>query len=253
MFPRMPLISISDHQRTPMPRSSNWMKTIHHGLPTNVCAFHREQGNYLAFLGRIAPEKRPDRAIEIAKRVGIPLKLAAKVDPVDQQYFDHVIKPQLEHPLIEFVGEIGEAQKGDFLGNAIALLFPIDWPEPFGLVMIEAMSTGTPVIAWANGSVPEVLDEGVTGCVVNSLEAAAAAVDGVLGLSRSGVRRQFESRFTASEMARNYVGVYERLMGDRLPRANSGISKQSSEPLSGPILVPTNALVPTNDLIRTGV
>jgi glycosyltransferase involved in cell wall biosynthesis len=147
-FPKMPLVSISDHQRGPMPPSLNWMTTIDHGLPATLYRFNQKGGSYLAFLGRIAPEKRPDRAIEIAKRAGIPLKIAAKVDPADQEYFAHVIEPLLHDPLVEFIGEIGDHEKNEFLGNALALLFPIDWPEPFGLVMIEAMATGTPVIGW---------------------------------------------------------------------------------------------------------
>lgn len=212
-FPTMPLISISDNQREPMPPGVNWLATIHHGLPVNLCPFNPRGGDYLAFLGRIAPEKRPDRAIEIAKRAGIPLKIAAKVDPVDQRYFDHVIKPQLDHPLIEFIGEIGDAEKGAFLGNALALLFPIDWPEPFGLVMIEAMSAGTPVIAWRTGSVPEVLDNGVTGFSVESIEEAATAVEHVRGLSRMAVRRRFEQRFAVANMARAYLEAYDVLIG----------------------------------------
>jgi glycosyltransferase involved in cell wall biosynthesis len=167
-FPAMPLVSISDNQRLPMPGGLNWISTIHHGLPSNFCPFKRDGGNYLAFLGRIAPEKRPDRAIEIAKKTLIPIKIAAKVDPVDQDYFDQVIKPLIEHPLVEFIGEINDREKRDFLGGALGLLFPIDWPEPFGLVMIEAMSAGTPVIAWRNGSVPEVVEDGITGIVVDS-------------------------------------------------------------------------------------
>jgi glycosyltransferase involved in cell wall biosynthesis len=161
-FAEMPLISISDNQRTPMPSDSNWLGTVYHGLPSTVCPFG-SGGDYLAFLGRISPEKRPDRAIEIAKASGIPLKIAAKVDKADQAYFDEKIRPLLDHPLIEFVGEINEREKSAFLGNALALLFPIDWPEPFGLVAIESMSAGTPVIAWRNGSVPELIDQGVTG------------------------------------------------------------------------------------------
>jgi glycosyltransferase involved in cell wall biosynthesis len=162
-------------------------------------------------LGRVAPEKRPDRAIEIAKRTGIPLKIAAKVDPADQDYFDHVIRPQLDHPLVEFIGEIGDHEKRDFLGHAIALLFPIDWPEPFGLVMIEAMKEGTPTIAWRRGSVPEVMDEGVTGFVVDSIQEAVVAVGMAVDLDRKAVRRRFEERFTASRMASNYVAEYQGL------------------------------------------
>ena len=165
-FPEMPLVSVSDSQRAPMPPNAAWLATVPHGMPATL-PFDPNGGKYLAFLGRIAPEKRPDRAIQIAKRVGFPLKIAAKVDMADRQYFEQVILPQLDHPLIEFIGEIGEYEKPAFLGNALALLFPIDWPEPFGLVMIESMATGTPVIAWNNGSVPEVIDDGVTGIIVN--------------------------------------------------------------------------------------
>jgi glycosyltransferase involved in cell wall biosynthesis len=211
-FPNMPLVSISDVQRGPMPPSLNWMATIDHGLPATLYRFNRKGGSYLAFLGRIAPEKRPDRAIEIAKRAGIPIKIAAKVDPADQEYFENVIEPLLHDPLVEFIGEIGDHEKNEFLGNALALLFPIDWPEPFGLVMIEAMATGTPVIAWRKGSVPKVIDEGVTGFVVDSIEGAVRAVDQIGVLDRKAVRRQFEARFTSSQMASKYLAVYNELI-----------------------------------------
>jgi glycosyltransferase involved in cell wall biosynthesis len=211
-FPEMPLISISNSQRAPMPAAVNWIATVYHGLPSTVCPFNPKGGNYLAFLGRIAPEKRPDRAIDIAVRAGVPLKIAAKVDQVDQDYFEHVIKPTLDHPLVEFVGEISEEEKSSFLGDALALLFPIDWPEPFGLVMIEAMSAGTPVIAWRAGSVPEVIDDGVSGTIVNSTEDAVLAVDRVGTMSRALVRQQFEARFTTSHMARSYLHAYEQVL-----------------------------------------
>ncbi|MGB2588293.1 MAG: glycosyltransferase family 4 protein, partial [Pseudolabrys sp.] len=211
-FPKMPLVSISDDQRGPMPPSLNWMATIDHGLPATLYRFNQKGGSYLAFLGRIAPEKRPDRAIEIAKRAGIPLKIAAKVDPADQEYFAHVIEPLLHDPLVEFIGEIGDQEKTEFLGNARALLFPIDWPEPFGLVMIEAMATGTPVIAWRKGSVPKVVDEGVTGFVVDSIEDAVRAVGQIGVLDRTAVRQQFEARFTSSQMATKYLAVYKELV-----------------------------------------
>ena len=210
-FPRMPLISISDAQRRPVPRA-NWLTTVHHGLPSALYPLNPKGGGYLAFLGRIAPEKRPDRAIEIAKRSGVPLKIAAKVDFVDQEYFAREIEPLLDDPLVEFIGEIDDARKGDFLGNAMALLFPIDWPEPFGLVMIEAMSTGTPVIAWGNGSVPEVLDDGVTGVLVDSAEAGARAVETVRRMDRHAVRQRFEARFTASRMANRYLAAYDQIL-----------------------------------------
>jgi glycosyltransferase involved in cell wall biosynthesis len=216
-FPGMPLVSISDAQRLPLQHQVNWMATISHGLPADRHPFNSRGGEYLAFLGRIAPEKRPDRAIEIAKRAGIPLKIAAKIDPADQDYFKHIIEPLLDHPLIQFIGEIEDTEKNVFLGNALALLFPIDWPEPFGLVMIEAMSTGTPIIAWRSGSVPEVIDEGVTGFIVDSIEAAVGAVGTVRRLNRLVVRQRFEARFTSTHMAKRYLEVYEQLLSARKP------------------------------------
>ncbi len=209
-FPEMPLVSISNNQRLPLP-NANWLANIQHGLPKGPTPNGVHSRDYLAFLGRIAPEKRPDRAIEIAKRTGIPLKIAAKVDPADQDYFNHVIRPQLDHPLIDFIGEIGDHEKPDFLGNAIAVLFPIDWPEPFGLVMIEAMREGTPTIAWRRGSVPEVMDDGVTGFIVESVDEAVLAVRMCVNLDRKAVRQRFEKRFTSTRMASNYVAEYEQL------------------------------------------
>ena len=211
-YPEMPLVSISNAQRLPMPENANWLATISHGLPSHVCPFDPEGGDYLAFLGLISPEKRPDRAIEIAKRAGMPLKIAAKVDDADRAYFKAEIEPLLDHPLIEFIGEINESQKCQFLGKARALLFPIDWPEPFGLVMIEAMSAGTPVIAWRNGSVPEVVTDHVSGVIVDSLDAAVAAVRETATMSRAAVRGEFEARFTVARMARNYVSAYRSLL-----------------------------------------
>jgi len=209
-FPHMPLVSISDHQRGPMPPFVNWVDTIPHGLPASQATFNKHGGDYLAFLGRICRDKRPDRAIEIAKRSGMPLKIAAKVDPADTDYFEQIIKPMLDHPLIEFVGEIDDRQKGAFLGNARALLFPIDWPEPFGLVMIEAMSAGTPVIAWRAGSVPEIITEGVSGFMVSSIDEAVAAVEKSQTLDRATVRQAFEQRFTVERMANAYIETYRR-------------------------------------------
>lgn len=209
-FPEMALVSISDAQRTPMP-DANFVATIHHGLPETLIPFSANGGDYLAFIGRISPEKRPDRAIEIATRAGVPLKIAAKVDRVDRDYFEERIKPLLDHPLIEFIGEISDDQKPAFLGGALALLFPIDWPEPFGLVMIEAMAAGTPVIAWRNGSVPEVIRDGTSGLLVASIDEAVAAVDKVRTLKRTAVRRCFEQEFTAGRMARDYAALYGRL------------------------------------------
>jgi glycosyltransferase involved in cell wall biosynthesis len=217
-FPEMPLVSISDDQRRPMP-PVNWVSTIHHGLPERLFRFRCGRGDYLAFLGRISPEKRPDRAIEIAKRSGLPLKIAAKVDAVDRDYFEATIRPLIDHPLVEFIGEIDDRKKGDFLGGAAALLFPIDWPEPFGLVMIEAMATGTPVIAWAEGSVPEVIDQGVSGIIVSSIEEATEAAAQIHRLDRGSVRDCFDMRFTAARMAADYIETFETLRGGRRPAA----------------------------------
>jgi glycosyltransferase involved in cell wall biosynthesis len=216
-YPEMPLVSISNSQRQPMPPYVNWLRTIPHGLPPHVCPFNPVGGEYLAFLGRISPEKRPDRAIAIATSAGLPLKIAAKVDNADHAYFKSVIEPLLDHPLVEFIGEIDERQKGEFLGNARALLFPIDWPEPFGLVMIEAMSAGTPVIAWPNGSVPEVLIDGVNGRIVTSIDAAAEAAHAVNLMDRRKVRAAFEQRFTAVEMAHAYRAAYRWLLKHGCP------------------------------------
>ncbi len=210
-FRDMPVISISNDQREPL-SWANWQATVYHGVPVNKYRFHEEPGRYLAFLGRISPEKRVDRAIEIARHVGMPLKIAAKVDRVDRDYFESVVAPLLRDPLVEFVGEINDAQKEEFLGNAYALLFPIDWPEPFGLVMIEAMACGTPVIAYLDGAVPEVIEEGRTGFIVESLEDAVEAVQRVPELSRRRCREIFEKRFTATRMARDYVQAFERLL-----------------------------------------
>jgi glycosyltransferase involved in cell wall biosynthesis len=210
-FPMMPLVSISSDQRRPLP-SANWRANIYHGLPPNLYEPGEHAGGYLAFLGRICPEKRVDRAIEIARRAGIPLRIAAKVDPVDQEYHETCIRPMLNDPLIEYVGEIGEAEKGEFLGQALALLFPIDWPEPFGLVMIEAMACGTPVIAFRKGSVPEVVDDGITGYVVDSVEEAVTAVERATVLDPMAVRARFELKFSARRMAEDYLAAY----GDKL-------------------------------------
>jgi len=218
-WPQFPLVSISDHQRRPLP-SANWHGTVHHGLPLDLLPFTAApKGGYLAFLGRVSPEKRLDRAIQIARAAGMPLRIAAKVDAADQQYFARRIEPLLDGPDIEFVGEINEAGKAAFLGEAEALLFPIDWPEPFGLVMIEAMACGTPVVAWNCGSVPEVLEDGVTGRIVDSLPAAIAAVAQVRRYDRAAIRAQFDKRFSAPVMAARYVELYERLLeADRGPR-----------------------------------
>ena len=213
-FREMPVISISNVQREPLPWA-NWQATVYHGLPADMYQFRDKTGTYLAFLGRVSPEKRVDRAIEIAKQVGIPLKLAAKVDRVDKDYFENVVEPLLRHPFVEFVGEIGEGEKEEFLSNAYALLFPIDWPEPFGLVIIEAMACGTPVIAYRGGAVPEVMEEGHTGFIVEGLEDAVDAVRRVPELSRKRCREVFDHRFTAERMAHDYLQVYERLINPR--------------------------------------
>jgi glycosyltransferase involved in cell wall biosynthesis len=204
-----PLVSISNSQRQPLP-GANWIGTVYHGLPADLCSFHEKEGSYLAFLGRISPEKRVDRAIDIARRVQLPLKIAAKVDPADQQYYDRHIRHLMDDPLVEFIGEIGDEQKSDFLGNALALLFPIDWPEPFGLVMIEAMACGTPVIAYQQGSVPEIIEHGKTGFVVNSQEEAAAAVQQLYKINRRLCRETFEKRFSVERMAADYVTLYSQ-------------------------------------------
>lgn len=209
-FAEMPVISISDSQREPLP-NANWQATVYHGLPMDRYKFHGAPGKYLAFLGRISPEKGVDRAIEIATQSGVPLKIAAKVDRADQEYYETAIKPLLNSPLVDFIGEIGYPEKSDFLGNAMALVFPINWPEPFGLVMIEAMACGTPVIAYPSGSVPEVLEEGRTGFFVNDVQQAAKAVAHVSQLSREECRRTFEERFSATRMAQDYLTLYERL------------------------------------------
>jgi glycosyltransferase involved in cell wall biosynthesis len=213
-FRDMPVVSISAAQREPL-RFANWLGTVHHGLPRDLYRFQREAGEYLAFIGRIAPEKRVDRAIEIAKRAGLPLKIAAKVDDVDREYYETLIKPLLDDPRIEYLGEIGEGEKDEFLGGAHALLFPIDWPEPFGLVMVEAMACGTPVIAFGGGSVPEIIDEGQTGFIVGDLDDAVAAVHRVGELDRRRCREVFEERFTATRMACDYLELYSTLLEAR--------------------------------------
>lgn len=211
-WPEFGLVSISDAQRQPIP-NANWLGTVHHGLPASQCVFReRPQERYLAFLGRVSPEKGPDIAIEIARRAGLPLKIAAKVDPVDKLYFETVVEPLLTDSSVEFIGEIGDERKSDFLGHAQALLFPIDWPEPFGLVLIEAMACGTPVIAWNRGSVPELINDGVTGFIVNGEDEALVAIERAAHLDRRAIRAAFERRFTADTMARNYVRLYERLL-----------------------------------------
>jgi glycosyltransferase involved in cell wall biosynthesis len=220
-FPDIPLISVSRHQRYPLPQQTNWVGNVYHGLPCDFLPFTRATGDgYLAFLGRISPEKRPDRAIEIAVRAGLPLKMAAKVDPVDRTYWNEVIVPLVKaHRNVEYVGEIDEREKAEFLGKARALLFPIDWPEPFGLVMIEAMACGTPVVAFRSGSVPEVVDDGVSGIIVNTVDEAVRALARVDELDRAKVRQTVERRFTVERMARDYRAIYGDLPGVHTERA----------------------------------
>jgi glycosyltransferase involved in cell wall biosynthesis len=230
-FTDMPVVSISDAQRAPLPQA-NWQGTVHHGLPPDLLRGRDRPGDYLAFVGRISPEKGVDRAVEIARRVGMKLRVAAKVDAADRDYF-RTVEPLLRDPLVEFAGEIGEAKKGAFLGGARALLFPIDWPEPFGLVMIEAMACGTPVVAWRCGSVPEVIDDGVTGFVVTDLDAAVRAVERCADLDRRRCRQTFERRFTAARMANDYLKVYERLAQRAAPRVRPDAGPWERVPAGG--------------------
>jgi glycosyltransferase involved in cell wall biosynthesis len=210
-FSSIPVVSISNAQRRPMP-TANWVATVHHGLPENLLRPQPIKASYLAFLGRISPEKRVDAAIRIAQRCGLTLKIAAKVDRADADYFTETIRPLLEAPGAEFIGEIGDERKKDFLSGAIALLVPIDWPEPFGLVMIEAMACGVPVVAFNRGSVAEIIEDGVTGFIVEDETSAVEAVHKVASLSRAVIRRKFEERFTSRRMAKNYLDLYRRLI-----------------------------------------
>ena len=213
-FRDAPLVSISNHQREPL-AFANWAATVYHGLPPDLLSLGTGHGGYLAFLGRISPEKRVDRAIEVAERVGVELRIAAKVDDVDRVYYEERIRPMLQHSRVRFIGEIGETEKSEFLGNARALLFPIEWPEPFGLVMVEAMACGTPVIAFRRGSVPEIIADGETGFIVDSVDGAVAAVQRLETLDRAQCRRVFEARFLARRMAEEYLAVYRRLTWER--------------------------------------
>jgi glycosyltransferase involved in cell wall biosynthesis len=207
----IPLISISDSQRKPVPQA-NWLGTVYHGLPPNLYKFNSNGGNYLSFVGRVSPEKRIDRAIEIAIKSGIPIKIAAKVDNADMEYYEAKIKNLLKHPLVEFLGEVGDSEKGELLGNSLGMIYPIDWPEPFGLAMIESMACGTPVIAYNNGSVSEVIDEGETGFIVNSIGKAIKCVENLTTIDRNNCRRTFEKRFSASRMVADYLSIYKQLV-----------------------------------------
>ncbi len=210
-FEEVSVVSISDAQRLPL-AWLNWKGTVHHGLPPENFRLYPKPGTYLAFLGRISPEKGPEHAIELAKQTGIPLKIAAKVDKVDEEYFKEVVEPLLNHELVEFVGEITEREKNEFLGNAYAFLFPISWPEPFGLVMIEAMACGTPIIAYSGGSVREIVEDGLTGFVVENEQQAVRAISRASTLARTQIRQRFEKRFSAARMAGDYVAIYEEVV-----------------------------------------
>nr|MDQ3057481.1 glycosyltransferase family 4 protein [Pseudomonadota bacterium] len=224
-FNNVPLVSISDSQRVPLPQVA-WQDTVYHGLPPDLYSFQNDPKNYFAFVGRISPEKRIDRAIEIALQCDMPLYVAAKIDKADQVYFDECIKPLFNHPLVEYLGEIGDREKREVLGNARALLFPIDWPEPFGLVMIEAFACGTPVIAYRHGSVPEIMQDGVTGFIVTDQEQALQAAKNIGSIDRAGCRQAYERRFTAAHMAENYVNVYRDIQ--RNHRTNHRTNHQTS-------------------------
>jgi glycosyltransferase involved in cell wall biosynthesis len=226
-FSMMPLVSISRAQRAPV-TWANWHGTVYHGLPTNLYRRGRGEGGYFAFLGRICPEKGVDKAIEIAHRAGLPLKIAAKIDKADLAYYYSKIKRLLNSPGVEFIGEIGEKAKETFLGGAMALLFPIDWPEPFGLVMIEAMANGTPVVAFKRGSVPEILDHGVTGIVVDNVEEALAMLPQALALDRQRIRRHFEERFSIERMASDYVAIYDEVL--RRGTINARVIRTADQP-----------------------
>jgi glycosyltransferase involved in cell wall biosynthesis len=205
----MPVVSISNAQRMPLP-NINWQGTVYHGLP-DLYTFHPNPGSYLAYLGRICPEKRPDHAIEIAKRIGIPLRMAAKIDPIDREYFETKIAPLLDHPLVEYLGEITDAEKCDLLGNAAAVLCTYDWPEPFGIVLIEALACGTPVLAYRCGSIPEIIEDGVTGFICDNLDEMVAAIDRLPLIRRQRCRDSFTTRFTVERMVQDYLAIYQRM------------------------------------------
>jgi glycosyltransferase involved in cell wall biosynthesis len=209
-FSEIPVVSISNAQRRPI-HTANWVGTVHHGLPETLLTPKPVKPSYLAFLGRISPEKRVDSAIRIAQRCGLPIKIAAKIDAADRDYYEDEIRPLMELPHVDFIGEISDVWKADFLSGAIALLVPIDWPEPFGLVMIEAFACGTPVVAYNRGSVSEIIEDGVTGFVVEDETSAVGAINHITKLPRAAIRRRFEQRFTARHMAESYLSIYRRL------------------------------------------
>jgi glycosyltransferase involved in cell wall biosynthesis len=229
-FSDMPLVSISNSQRKPI-ANANFAATVYHGLPAQTLKpNYKPSGDYVAFLGRISPEKRPDRAIRIAQALGLRIKIAAKIDKVDEAYFREHIASLFNLPGVEYIGEIDERSKSEFLGEASALLFPIDWPEPFGLSMIEAMACGTPVLAFRCGSVPEIIDPGVTGLIVDSMDEAIRVMPQVLALDRRAVRQKFEQRFSASRMAKDYVQVYRSLIKQQaLPERDAPVSRRQPE------------------------
>jgi glycosyltransferase involved in cell wall biosynthesis len=215
-FSDLPVCSISNAQRSPLP-NLNWQGTVYHGLPA-IYPFYPETGSYLAFLGRMAPEKRPDHAIEIARRIGMPLRMAAKVDPTNREYFQTEIAPLLEDPLVDYIGEISDGEKGDFLGKAAAVLCPYDWPEPFGLVLIEALACGTPVLAYRRGSIPEIIDDGITGFICENPSEMVSALSRLPRIQRQHCREAFEARFMVSRMATDYVQLYEKLIAQQQKR-----------------------------------
>lgn len=228
-FATAPLVSISDSQRAPLPQA-NWCATVYHGLPAALYRFEPVPRGYFAFVGRISPEKRLDRAVEIAIACDTPLRVAAKVDAVDRAYFEREIRPLLDHPLVEFVGEIGDADKNAFIGGARALLFPIDWPEPFGMVLIEAFACGTPVVAYGHGSVPELVQHGVNGYIVSDQAQAIAAARGIDSLDRRRCRATFERRFTADKMAQRYLQVYQALIDTQPLPSSDDLSADALHP-----------------------
>ncbi|SFI10061.1 glycosyltransferase family 4 protein [Planctomicrobium piriforme] len=233
-FSDMPVVSISDSQRKPLPQA-NWFATVYNGVPEETYDFQAQPGKYFAFVGRVSPEKGTHRAIEIALRLGIPLKIAAKIDPVDREYFETEIKHHLDNPLIEYLGEVNESQKNVLLGGALAALFPIDWPEPFGLVMIEAMACGTPVIAFRHGSVPEVMVDGVTGFVVDTVDEAVAACQRLGEIDRRACRNHFEAKFSSARMAEGYLAAYRKLISTvnvAVPSSGNRRELQPTRPFS---------------------